>query len=282
LRYRKTLKSSISFTGKGLHKGEDSVITLMPYEGEGYIFNFGDAIFSLDAAEFSGDGRGTILHFPGERDLGTVEHLMSALRGCDVDDIEICVEQGRETPSLDGSSLSYVEAISRAGLIEKQKVVSPMTLSMPVGIDWEDQRCAVMAFPASSFRITYAIDYDNSMIGTKMKNICVDPDSYVNEIAPARTFALESDLDELKRRGLARGGTLHNAILVRENDIVAQGGLRFDDEFVRHKILDILGDLAILNSALCFHVVCLRGGHALHLKLVQKLARIKRTSSGKE
>ena len=142
-------------------------------------------------------------------------------------------------------------------------------------LDFEDQGRSIVAFPSSSFRITYVIDYENRMIGTQMKSLEVSPETFLNEIASARTFALEEDMDSLRQMGLARGGDLSNAILVREEEALTEGGLRFKDEFVRHKILDLIGDLAILDGQPCFHVVCFRGGHSLHLRLVRKLIRIK-------
>lgn len=276
------MKRQVSFSGQGLHTGEYSSITLKPNDGRGYIFTFGEKSFPLEIAGFSGDGRGTVLHFPGGRDLGTVEHLMSALRGIDIDDVEVCINEGREAPSLGGNGLSYAQVLTDAGLEEKEEPVLPITLSIPLGVDLEEQGCSIMAFPSQSFRITYIIDYDNAVIGTQMKSVIINPESYLEDVAPARTFALERDLKELKNRGLAMGGNLSNAILVRENDVVTDGGLRYEDEFVRHKILDLLGDLAILGSALCLHIVCIKGGHPLHLKFVRKLARVRRISAERE
>lgn len=275
MRNRKTLKEAILFEGTGLHTGERSRIILKPSSANGYSFNFVKSTFSLAHASFSGDGRGTVLHFPGGKRIGTVEHLLAALRGCGVDDVEICVEKGIEVPSLDGSARSYADLINRTGFLEKNEDVKPLTIAFPVGVDMEEQGSSIFAFPSSSFRITYVIDYENRMIGTQMKRMEVSPESFLKEIAPARTFALEEDMDTLIQRGLARGGDLSNAILVREEEVLTEGGLRFKDEFVRHKILDLIGDLAILDGPPCFHVVCFRGGHSLHLRLVRKLIRKK-------
>lgn len=275
MRNRKTLARPVSFAGRGLHTGENASITLRPYDGQGYIVSFPDESFPLEMAEFSGDARGTVLHFPGGKELGTVEHLLSALRGSDIDDVQICVEKGREVPSMDGSAAAFADHFSESGIVEKEEYVTPLTLPYPVGIDTLDNGSSIMAFPSSSFSVTYVIDYPGSVIGTGMKTLDIDPENYSLEIAAARTFALEKDLEELKRRGLARGGDLSNAVLVRETEALAHGGLRFHDEFVRHKILDLTGDLAILNRSICFHVVCIRGGHKLHLELVRKLRRIR-------
>jgi UDP-3-O-[3-hydroxymyristoyl] N-acetylglucosamine deacetylase len=176
---------------------------------------------------------------------------------------------------MDGSAAVFAGHFSEGGVLEKEEYVTPLTLSYPVGIDNCDNGSSIMAFPSSSFRVTYVIDYPGSVIGTAMKTLDIDPQNFGPEIAAARTFALERDLEELKRRGLARGGDLSNAILVRETEALAEDGLRFHDEFVRHKILDLTGDLAILDRSLSFHVVCIRGGHTLHLELVRKLRRIK-------
>ncbi len=275
MRYRKTLKEAVSFEGTGLHTGERSRIILKPSSGNGYSFNFMKSTFSLADASFSGDGRGTVLHFPGGIRLGTVEHLLAALRGCGVDDVEICVEKGIEVPSLDGSARSYADLLNRTGFLEKKEYVKPLTIAFPVGVDLEEQGSSIFAFPSSSFRITYVIDYENRMIGTQMKSLEVSPETFLNEIASARTFALEEDMDSLRQMGLARGGDLSNAILVKEEEVLTEGGLRFKDEFVRHKILDLIGDLAILDGPPCFHVVCFRGGHSLHLRLARKLIRKK-------
>lgn len=275
------MREAIPFEGIGLHTGEISRIVLKPNNSEGYIFRFMSKSFNLRQAIFNGDGRGTMLSFPEGLKLGTVEHLLGALRGCGVDDVEIIIEKGTEIPSLDGSGKSFAEAFYSIGIIEKQEYVKPLTLSFPVGVDMENQRCSIFAFPASCFKVTYIIEYDNQMIGMQMKSIKITPESFLSEIASARTFALEKDLDNLRDRGLARGGDLSNAILVREREVNTEGGLRFRDEFVRHKILDLVGDMALLDIEPCFHVFCIKGGHSIHLKLVEKLNRIKGTNIGK-
>jgi UDP-3-O-[3-hydroxymyristoyl] N-acetylglucosamine deacetylase len=179
-------------------------------------------------------------------------------------------------PGLDGCALGLAKEI-----LEKSAPArgpEPFRLSSPVRSG--DSSRFVIALPSPSFRVTYVIDYDAAPIGTQIFDY-LDPGEdrgcdYLKDIAPARTFALRKDVEALRAAGLALGGSLNNAILVGEESVETAGGLRFRDEFVRHKVLDLLGDLANLGRPLEAHLVAVRAGHAQHLRLVERLRAVAR------
>ncbi len=213
--------------------------------------------------------RATSLSGNGAR-AATVEHLLAALQGLGVDNVRAEID-GPEIPALDGSAAPWVEFLREAGLREQEAPRRRLVLDRVVeachGTGW------IRAEPCAGFRVSYAIAYPHPAVGRQ--ELTIDGDDaalFAREIAPARTFAFESDLRGLLDAGLARGGSLASAILLDEGGVVNPGGLRFPDEFVRHKILDLLGDLALLGARLRAHVRVERGGHRLHQLLVARLA----------
>jgi UDP-3-O-[3-hydroxymyristoyl] N-acetylglucosamine deacetylase len=217
-----------------------------------------------------GTGRGSDLLFPDGKRVRTCEHVLSALAGLGVwrGKLSVTGDFPLEMPGLDGCSLDLAHEVMEKSVACECEEPLHFALRYPVHVG-DDARFAV-ALPSSSFRVTYVIDYRAASIGTQILDY-FDCSDYIREIAPARTFVMRSDVEALRAAGLALGGSLDNAMLVDDAGVEASGGLRFPDEFVRHKTLDLLGDLACLGRPLVAHVVAVRAGHAQHLQLVERL-----------
>lgn len=269
---RRTLKKSLHFQGVGLHSGEATSVTLHgASSGRGYVVRFPDGDCPLNEARRNGDGRGTVLSF-GEHRLMTVEHLLSSLRGLGVDDV-IIEPRGVEVPLLDGSGVRYCQALLEAGFVDQDGEVQRFCVSSPVSVSSPDGTKMVMALPDHELRFTYVIDYPDTAIGTQMVTLTVTPDSFVEKLGQCRTFCLYHEVEAMRKQGLGLGGSLDSALVVDGQKLLTPGGLRCPDEYVRHKVLDMLGDLSLLGLPLTGHFVGLRAGHAMHLKLVDRLQR---------
>ncbi len=268
------LDQEISFTGRGLHTGEDCRVILSPAEeGEGVLLEGRqNVLFPVEECSFSGTGRGTEVFLPDGSSLKTPEHLFAALAGLGVWSVRIGL-QGPEVPALDGCSDLFSNLIraNSTPLDGAQKKVEPLAPSYPVLVENRERKALLAAFPSHNLAISYVIDYKGTAIGTQAADFSASEDDFSSMVAPARTFALESEVGALLDRGLARGGTASNALVVGESSVSASGGLRFKDEFVRHKILDLLGDLYLLGRPLKARIIGLRSGHDLHCRLVERL-----------
>lgn len=268
----RTLARSAEWRGVGLHTGEVTAVKASPSGNGGFrVLDRGEAI-PLHNCDLRGDGRGSVLILPSGREVHTVEHLLAALRGMGVDDVLLDVD-GPEVPILDGSSLPFALAIGDAGFEDRPETPRILEVSSSVGVDDSAGGRCGFVFPSEAFRLEYVVDYPGTPIGTQLLDRVLTPEVFLKEIAPARTFCLESEVKELKKRSLARGGSLENAVVVGEKGPLNPEGLRFPDEYVRHKMLDLIGDLALLNCALSGHFVVLRAGHHLHQALVHRLRR---------
>jgi UDP-3-O-[3-hydroxymyristoyl] N-acetylglucosamine deacetylase len=202
--------------------------------------------------------------------IATVEHLLSALMGCGVDNAIIEIDSV-EAPILDGSSVPWVSLIERAGVVELSAPRAYLRALKRIEVKENDRVMSIE--PADEFRVTCLIDYKHPMIGEQRREISVRPQSYSKEIAPARTFGFVEELDALRQSGLTRGGSLENAIALTRDGMLNPEPLRFEDEFVRHKILDIIGDLALAGMPLLGHVRAARPGHGLNTMLLSTLLR---------
>jgi len=218
-----------------------------------------------------GTARGTNIG-DGKNTLYTIEHLLSAAAGLGVDDLDIEIS-GEEPPAMDGSALPFAEALLEAGLTEKPgSERSAGRLTKPVEFSKGETR--YRAAPAASeavFRLVY--DYPHPLVGRQAVEFSLSPEAYLREIAPARTFAFSHELKALKAAGLAKGGSLENAVLIDETEILAKNGLRFADEFARHKLLDLIGDLAL--TGLFFEDLIIeaeRPGHAGNINFAKLLS----------
>jgi UDP-3-O-[3-hydroxymyristoyl] N-acetylglucosamine deacetylase len=200
--------------------------------------------------------------------IQTVEHLMAAFGGLGIDNVEVEVD-GTEIPALDGSAKPFVAMLTAVGRVQQSARRRVLTLPCPLKVGSAGRWLHIV--PSETFRITYTLDNDHPAIGTQALSWSPSERSFVEEFAPARTYGFLRDLGLMRKNGLARGGSLDNAIVLGNRG--ALNGLRYDDEFVRHKILDLMGDLALLGRPLGAHVIARNGGHALNLELVLAVQR---------
>lgn len=259
---RYTLNREVHFSGIGLHSGKPCSVRVSPREGKGVFLSMEGAVWRLSDGSPKGDGRCTFLTFPDGQGVLTVEHLMGAVAGLGLDGISIEVVGG-EFPALDGSAGPFVEKFLKVG-IKPDGEFSPIEIPHAVSLDDAVGGKSIVAIPSEGFRITYVIDYQSTAIGTQCLSLDLSSDNFVRGIAPCRTFALMEEVSHLKDMGLSLGGSLDNAIVVGGMEVFAKGGLRYRDEFVRHKILDLIGDLSLLGRPLAAHVIAIRAGHKLH------------------
>jgi len=265
-----TLASPVEREGVGLHGGEITRVRLQASEAPGYWVGWLDAPelppLRLEPGQVSDTQLCTALRL-GQRRLATVEHLLAALAGCGVSQAQILVS-GEEIPLLDGSALPWVEAIAEAGLRPLGPRQLPPPLAEPIvlrqGVSF------ITALSAEALRLAAAIEFPQAAIGRQLFSLELTPESFVREIAPARTFGFRDQVEALRAAGLIRGGALDNA-LVCDGDGWINPPLRFADEPVRHKLLDLLGDLALAGLPQA-HVFAYRGSHGLHTALAAALS----------
>ena len=199
--------------------------------------------------------------------ISTVEHLLSSLYIFGIDNVYIELDN-LEVPILDGSALEFVKKIQEVGLRRQTVARKYIVIEKPVHLRNRDKRISV--YPADSFHITYSIDFAHPLIGKQLFQFDASPAAFAQEIAPARTFGFFHEVEELRRNGLVRGGSLENAVVLTETGILGNT-LRFKDEFVRHKILDNVGDLSLIGYPLIGRIVAHKAGHAMHTQLVSRI-----------
>ncbi len=267
--YRRTLRNAVGCTGIGLHSGKPVRLELKPAPaGAGIRFRRTDRGAEIRAAngELHRLDHATTLGHDGAS-VETVEHLLSALHALGVDDCVVEVD-GPEVPALDGSAAPFVILIHEAGTRPQNQAREYLKILHPVevvhGAKW------ARLSPSDHFRVTYTIGFDHPLLRHQHASFRVSPESFAEQIAPARTFGFLREVETLRRGGLALGGSLENAIVIGETGVL-NNGLRFEDEFVRHKILDAIGDMALLGHPIVGHLEACKAGHALHAALVQKL-----------
>jgi len=202
--------------------------------------------------------------------ISTTEHLLSALAALKVDNVFVEIDN-LELPIVDGSALPFVKIIKKAGLRRQRATRLFAKVLKPIEIAEGAKRIAV--YPCEESRITYRIDFSHPSIGAQTRDFELKHDNYETEIAPARTFGFFEEIEMLRKNGLIRGGSLENAVVLSRDGVMNPEGLRFPDEFCRHKVLDVIGDFALLGHPLLGHVVAERGGHALHVALLSRLLR---------
>ncbi|MDR1509641.1 MAG: UDP-3-O-acyl-N-acetylglucosamine deacetylase [Synergistaceae bacterium] len=268
LRKRRTLREELVFQGRGIHSGKRSSVKVAPNaEGRGLTFSFGTERYGVSEARIEDTKRRTVLIFPGGERVSTAEHLLSAIAGTGIDDADITPE-GEEIPILDGSSLPFVEKFASVGFREFDSPYLPHAITTPICV--RAGYASVAALPSEALRVTYVIDYPETDIGTEMKDVTVTPDTFAAEIAPARTFCARSEIEHIQKTGLGLGGSIDNVLIVG-SDGKPGAGYRVERECAAHKITDILGDIALLGFVPKAHYICIRGGHWLHSRLVDRM-----------
>ena len=272
--FQRTLKQPVSFVGLGLHSGIKSRITLKPSnDATGIFFRRKDvpAHQALIAARWYKVTDTTLSTGLSNRygiSVSTVEHLMAALRLCGIDNLEIEVD-GPEIPIMDGSARPFVDTLTSIGtrpINEPRKAIW-----IHKTIEVRDGECYALLLPDTQPRVTVSIDFKEPVIGAQTLSVNIDDQSLHQRVAPARTFGFMDQIEDLRSKGLALGGSLNNAILVDNHRIVNPDGLRFEDEFVRHKVLDAIGDLSLIGMPVIGHYHAFKSGHLLNKLLINKL-----------
>lgn len=269
-----TLKRAVAISGHGLHTGEPSRITLNPAPAyTGYVFRRTDLNnFEIPAAPqyVARVSYATTLMRQGVM-IATVEHLLAALAGSQVDNCIIDVDS-LEVPIADGSAEPFVELIEQAGVMTLEAPRQFLRVLKHVEVVQGDRRMSLS--PAETFSVSCLIEFPHPMIGTQRREIELTNGQFAKQLAPARTFGFLDEVEALRNLGLTRGGSLENAIvLTPEGGIMNREGLRFTDEFVRHKIMDIIGDLALFGMPVLGRVNAERTGHGVHTTLVSRVLR---------
>jgi UDP-3-O-[3-hydroxymyristoyl] N-acetylglucosamine deacetylase len=270
MEFQKTLQGPVECDGIGLHTGRRARLRILPAPADGGITflraDLGGVEIPATWKLLNGTSLSTTLS-RGDIRVATVEHVLSALHGLGIDNARIAVD-GPEIPILDGSAAPFVALVQAAGVRPLDRPRRYLALRRPVRISDGDKE--ILALPANELRATYAIDFPHPAIGCQAVDLAVGEAEYATAIAPARTFCLLRDVEAMRRAGLARGGSLQNAVVVGDDGIL-NGALRLPDEFVRHKVLDLVGDLALLGAPLRAHVLAFKGGHRLHAALVRRI-----------
>ncbi len=265
-----TLARPVRLSGIGLHSGRHVNVVLRPAGADHGIVFWRTDMDAFVPAIAEAAGRFDHATTLGERgrDVSTVEHLLSAAVGAGIDNLLVEVD-GPEVPILDGSALPWLEAFAKSGLAPLAALRDPFTPSHVVSIPATGGRKLEIR-PARDLRVTYTIDFPSPAIGRQSLTVVLTRETYATHVAPARTFGFLSEYEHLKQHGLARGASPENCIVVGE-DRVENGALRFPDEFVRHKVLDLIGDLALVGRPVTGHVVAHKAGHSMHAALAARL-----------
>lgn len=270
---RKTINTDVSITGIGLHSGIYTTVELHPANaGSGITFVRADLhglrIPALQASTTALDYATTV----GRDDVsvGTVEHLLSAVMAWGITDLDIHID-GPEVPIVDGSALPFMHLIDAAGVRELGVEVPVLRITEPIEVS--DGEKTIRMKPSNRLILSYKIDFNHPTIGKQSFHFDYHNDNFLKKIAPARTFGFMREVEKLRAAGLARGGSVENCIVL-DDDGVMNGPLRFRDEFVRHKILDLLGDLALIGRPVVGEISAHLAGHALHSRFVAKLLEV--------
>ncbi|HYM80110.1 MAG TPA: bifunctional UDP-3-O-[3-hydroxymyristoyl] N-acetylglucosamine deacetylase/3-hydroxyacyl-ACP dehydratase [Candidatus Limnocylindria bacterium] len=273
---QRTIAAPVTFEGVGLHTGARGTARFLPADT-----NHGVRFVRLDLdgkpavqvrpenAHFDpGAARRTILQQDGVQ-IHTMEHALAAIAGLGIDNLTIEVDTMEVPEPADGSAAPIAQLLQQAGLQDQDRPKRHIKVTKPVS--WQEPGIELRAVPYDGFRITFAIDYDHPLIGRQQISLDITDDAFLKEIAPARTFVLERDLEGLRAAGWIKGGRLESAVVVGKDRILNPDPLRYPDEFVRHKVLDLLGDLFLLGGPLLGHVTAYRSGHQSHVAFVKRL-----------
>ena len=270
---RKTISADVGITGIGLHSGIYTRLELHPAPaGSGLTFVRADLdglrIPAVQASTTALDYATTV----GKDDVsvGTVEHVLSAIVACGITDIDIRID-GPEVPIIDGSALPFMHLIDAAGVKTLGATIPVLRITEPIEIVEGDK--SIRIAPSNRLVIKYRIDFNHATIGRESFQFDFHHDNFLRKIAPARTFGFMRDVEKLRAAGLARGGSVENCIVLDDRGVV-NGPLRFKDEFVRHKILDLVGDLALVGRPIIGEITAHRAGHALHSRFVEKILAV--------
>ena len=269
--YERTLAGSIEFSGVGLHTGVPVSLRVLPARAAtGIVFRRVDLDnfeIHADVASVSRVAYATTLMSKGVW-ISTVEHLLSAFYGIGIDNAYVDMDN-LEVPILDGSARPFTDAIARVGTVEQDRPREYLRVIKEFVVEENGKSLAI--YPADTFQIECAIDFKHPFIGPQHLSLECTEEGYAASIAPARTFGFYNEVRALQNNGLIQGGSLENAIVLTDTGMLNEEPLRFKDEFVRHKILDLLGDFALIRQPVLGRLVANRAGHALHTRFVADL-----------
>ncbi|MEE9573296.1 MAG: UDP-3-O-acyl-N-acetylglucosamine deacetylase [Candidatus Neomarinimicrobiota bacterium] len=298
-RYQKTICGKASLEGTGLHTGISSTLNIKPAkENSGIIFKRVDLknnpTIPADVNYVIATNRGTILERSGVR-IHTVEHILAALRGLGIDNAVIELS-GPEPPIMDGSALPFVQTIKKIGIVDQSIIQEVCKVTESIQFKDSKNDIELNILPADQFKITFFMNYDLPNFGLQYVSIEDVESEFAKEIAPARTFGLLSEVTQLKQNGLIKGAGLKNAVIIvdkkvdskernilsklfglktevviKNNEILNSEALRFKNEPVRHKVLDLVGDMALLGKPIAGHIIATKSGHTMNIELVKKI-----------
>ena len=268
---QQTVQNECEISGQGLMFGESVDLTLRPAPpNSGVVFRRTD-LSGAPEVQVCPENYGTVVPRctsvqDGAAVVNSVEHILSALAGLGIDNVKVDISAS-EPPALDGSALRYVELITNAGILRQEVPRRYIEFDEPFALHDADRQ--IVLLPSDSFQLSFV--YDHPDVPAQVGTFTIDPETYATQIAPARSFCFRNEIDELKSQGIGKGATYDNVVVV-EADGATSDSLRFEDEFVRHKILDLIGDLYLAGRRLRAKVLAMRTGHALHTELVLSLA----------
>jgi UDP-3-O-[3-hydroxymyristoyl] N-acetylglucosamine deacetylase len=271
---QKTLAKAVECSGIGVHSGTRVNLRLCPAaENTGIVFVRTDLVNGAREIKARWDNvtdtrMCTVIGNDHGGKVSTIEHLMAAISACGIDNVRIEID-GAEVPVMDGSSDSFVFLIEVAGLVEQDAPKREIEIVSPVTVEHEGKRASLSPFEAPRFSLT--IDFDRAPILTQSCDITLSPASFKSEISRARTFGFFEEVDQLQKMGLALGGSLDNSIVIKDNAILNKDGLRYSNEFARHKVLDAIGDMALSGMRIRGHFEGHCSGHALNNRLLHAL-----------
>lgn len=273
-RNQHTIGKDVTYKGLGLHSGMPVTMTMHPAApGAGIIFKRSDLPggpeVPAQSRYITNTLRATTLE-KGEAKVFTVEHVLSALYALQIDNCVIEMDSP-EPPVGDGSAKTFCDMVQEAGIETQDEMIPILTLDTSAAV-YEDNKF-ITALPYDGLRITFTSINPHPLLGTQMRDVVIDHDSYMKEISPARTIGFTWELEAMRKMGLGKGGTLENAVVYSETECLSQ--LRFPDELVRHKILDILGDISLVGP-LHAHIIAVLGSHKLNAELSEKLQALKK------
>ncbi|MEW6235328.1 MAG: bifunctional UDP-3-O-[3-hydroxymyristoyl] N-acetylglucosamine deacetylase/3-hydroxyacyl-ACP dehydratase [Candidatus Omnitrophota bacterium] len=273
--YQRTIAGEASISGIGLHTGQETTITFKPapadsgirfvrcdLEGKPEIEVKAENAVLEDSLYLTALGKGNL-------QVLTVEHVLAACTGLGIDNIVLELTSS-EPPITDGSAKIFVEAIRKAGIVTLDRPKKYIEVKEPIWLFENGLELALI--PSHRLEITYKIDYDHPAVGIRSASFLITEEIFAEKIAPARTFCFLKDVDSLQKEGKIKGGSLENAIVIGDEDFL-NDELRFPDEIVRHKILDVIGDLTLMGGPIKGHVIAVRSGHAFNIRFVQKILK---------
>ncbi len=271
MKYESTVQRPVATSGVGLHHGVPVNLRILPAPpGTGIVFLRTDLNNFAIPASWKFVQRVSYATSLMRRSvlISTTEHLLSVFYSMGIDNAYVEIDN-LEVPILDGSGEPFVRLIEEAGIQTSRKRKKFLRILRPVSVEGNGKRITIL--PSDSFQLTCDIFFNHPLVGHQTVDMEVTPQNYANELAPARTFGFEYELDQMRNMGLIRGASLENAVCFDQTSVLNPGGLRFPDECCRHKALDLIGDLALIGRPLLGRVIAERAGHAMHVALVAKI-----------